>query len=332
MKDKNEVLKIPIKDLAKKRICEGHLYLSFKDGRKVYLMKPGLLLEEEFIKKHATLKTVFDFVPVINPLITQQFSQLFRELKYLRFEKDLRAKSLEIAGLFHRSFASDTHFLSFALACYQEFCSLPDETLNLINSSDVYLFRKCLYSASFSIILALANDFYHYPMLKDLFNLTFSLDIGLCSSNYSYYIAQACNHENEHPGQGRAWLESKGASEQEMALFFQHPEKSYQYLKSLHHLLAFNELVELTLYQHELADGSGFPRGIVKGLVSSWEAVVILADSLVDIRDEYDFEKQVVGYLLNFRNTKLTDLPVAKAYNKLCMTLQHFANLRETGT
>jgi hypothetical protein len=328
----NQLLKIPIKDLAKKIICEGDLYLTFKDGRQVYLMRPGLILEEEFLKKHASLGTVFDYAPVTDQEVIDKFVSLFRELKYLQFEKDLRAKSQEIAQYFHDQMAGGNHFLCFALACYQEFCALPAEAINMTNQADVYLFRKCLYAASFSVIIALANDFFHYLMIKDLFNITFSLDIGLCSSSYTYYVAQACNYENQHPGQGKNWLEEKGASEAEVELFYLHPEKSHIYLKTLHHLLAYPELVEIVLYQHELADGTGFPRGVVKGHVSNWEAVVILADSLVDITDKYTFEKDTVNYLLNFKNSKLTELPVGKAYKKLCMVLRHFDQLRETGS
>jgi hypothetical protein len=332
MDEQDQMLKIPIKDLARKVICEGHLYLPFKGGRKVYMLRPGVLLEEDFVKKHATLNTVFDYIPVTNPVVLERFTTLLRELKYLQFEKDLRLKAQEIASYFYQVFTGEEHFLTFALACHREFCTLPEETLSLINGADVLLFRKCLYSAAFSTILAITNDFFHYPMLRDFYNLTFALDVGLCNSNYTYFIAQACNHENQFPGQGRGWLEEKGASAEEKELFFNHPEQGRQYLENLKHLFAYPELAEIVLYQHELSDGSGFPRGVIKGHVSSWEAVVILADAMVEISETYAFESSVISFILDFQNAKLTELPVGKAYRKLCESLRYFEQLKETGT
>ncbi len=325
--DKQPTIKIPIKDFAKKIICDGHLYISTKEGRRFYVMKPGILLDQAFIKKHATAGTVFDFEPVTNQEVYQKFCSLFRELRYLQFEKDLRQKTLEIIQYFHEVYRGENHLLTFSMAAYQEFCHLPKTVIERMHETDSYLFRKSMYSASLAIIIAMSNDFYHFMMLRDFYSLTMCLDYGLCEANYSYFVAQACNQESRRPGSGQAVLLEEHASELEIKNFFDHPRKSYDFMKSTPDILAHPELAEILLYQHELADGSGFPRGIPKGQVSSWEAVVLLADAMVEIQDKYEFETQVVNYLVNFKNEKMGDLPVNRVFQKLCAGLQHFEKI-----
>lgn len=322
--------KISVRDFAKKKICDGHLFFVNKEGRKYYLMKPGVLVDPQFIKKHATHNTIFDLQTVINNEVKDKFSLLFRELRYSRFEKDLRMKSLEIMKYFHKTFSSSEHFLSFAVAAFEEFSSLTPEMTLKLHETDMFLFRKALYSASYAVILGIGNDFYHSNMLKDFFNLTMTLDIGLCDTNYSYYVAQACNVENQKPGFGRNWLVNEKASELEAKVFADHPQKSYRFLKEHENILAHPELAEVALYQHELADGKGFPRGISKSLVSSWESIVLLADSMVEIQDDYKFENSVIEYMLNFQNQKLNDLPVTRVYKKFCQNLQYFKEMKES--
>lgn len=323
------MMKLPVKDLAKKKIADGHLYLSTSEGRKFYLLKPGMLLDEEFIKKHAQLNTVFDFEPVVKPEITQRFTELFKELRYLQFEKDLKMQSLKIIGEFYQVHASEEHFLSFAQSAFDTFNLVPYEALKKMHSQDTQLFRKSFYSAAFAVISALSNDFYHFTMLRDFYNIGFLLDFGLCETNYSYFVAQACNQENKVPGSGKAYLASEHATQKEIDVFLGHPRKSYEFLKRSG-ILAFPELAEAVLYQHELANGTGFPKGIARSFVSGWEAVIIFADSMVEISDSFSFENRVIDHIMLFQSNKLRELPVGKVHFKLKETLKHFELLKET--
>lgn len=324
-------MKLAVKDLARKSICDGHLFITSKEGRKFYLMQPGMLVDKDFIKKYAQTNTVFDFEPLTNPEITELFSSLLKELRYLQFEKDLKEKSAEIVAKFQEIFSKEEHFLNFAMVCFQEFCQLPEESITKIHSFDMHLFRKALYSSAFAVVIALSNDIYQFTMLRDFYNLTFALDIGLCDANYSYYVAKACNKENQAPGAGLNWMKSEKASPAEMEVFLNHPRKSYDYFKTSD-FLAYPELAEIVLFQHELSDGSGFPRGVFKNEVSSWEAVVVLADSMVEIEDEFPFEKNVIEHILNFNNAKVGDLPISRVHGKLCKALSYFERLKETGS
>jgi hypothetical protein len=323
MKPQKPNLPIPIKELAKKVICEGHIFLRTSEDRRFYLLRPGTMIDSAFVRKYAPTNTVFEMDLVTNVEVIQKFQTLFRELKYLQFERDLRSKSLDIIRSFEQSFSTGEHFLSFAIACFQEFNLLSSEQLTRMHETDTYLFRKALYSGAFAIIIGLSNDFYHYPILKDFFNLTFGLDIGLCDPNYSYYVSEACNQENQNPGQGRIWMNTEGATDQEVAVYLKHPARSYLFFKDNSSMLAYPELAEVILYQHELSEGNGFPRGISKGQISSWEGIVILADALVEIKNEYDFERDIINYIGTFKNKKLNELPVQRIYQKLCYNLSH---------
>ena len=328
----NEFIKLPIKDFSQKKICDGHLYLSNPTGRKFYLMKPGILIDEEFIKKYAKTNSVFDFAPLADEKIISEYITLFHELRYLQFERDLRAKAKEIVTKCSRAFSSHEHFLNFSLAAFREFSHLPEEAILKMHETDMNLFRKAFYSAAFSIVIALSNDFYHYPILKDFYNLTLGLDFGLCDKSYSYYVAQACNQENLFPGSGLDWLKENKATKEEIEIYLTHPQKSYDFFLLHSDILSHSELREVALYQHELSSGQGFPRGLPKGQVSGWEAIVILADSMVEIQDDYGFEVDVMAHVENLKTKRTNDLPVGKVYSKFIQALKHFNELKETGT
>lgn len=323
--------KLAIKDFAKKTICDGHLYISGKESRRFYVLQPGMIVDEEFIKKHAVLNTTFDFLPVVENQNLQRFRNLFKELKYSQFEIDQRKKCLEILRCFHEIYSQETHFLDFALAAFEEFNLIPIEDLKMMHNLDINLFRKSLYSAAFSVIVAMANDFYHYMLLRDLYNLTMSLDMGLCDSHYSYFVAKGCNQENLNPGSGLKWMQDERASQLEINVYLGHPQKSYDFIKSKS-VLAYPELAQIALYQHELASGNGFPRGIKKGLISSWEAVVVLASSFVNIEETFEFETKVLSFLTEFSNQKLSLLPIGKSYSKLSGVFGFFESEEETGS
>jgi hypothetical protein len=323
------MIKLHVKDLAKRKIADGHVYLSTSEGRKFYLLKPAMMLDEEFIKKHAQLNTSFDFEPVVKPELVANFTKLFKELRYLQFERDLKLQSLKILKEFHDVFSNEEHFLSFAQAAFETFNLVPHESLKKMHSLDTQLFRKSFYSAAFAVVGAISNDFYHFTMLRDFYNISFLLDYGLCETSYSYFVAQACNQENKWPGTGLAWLQSEQATKLEVDVYLGHPKKSYDYIRKSN-ILAFPELAEAALYQHELSSGKGFPKGIPRHFISGWEAVIIFADSLVEIADSFPFETRVIEHLLHFQNNKLKELPVSKVHSRLKDILRHFENLKET--
>jgi hypothetical protein len=315
------VINLSIEELSQKYLCDGDLYLKFPQGHRVHLLKPGLYIDENFKNKYASINAQFELGPVTSAEMVEEYRKLFYELCQEQLEKPLRKKTQEIICLFLKYSSNNSHFLNFAKACFDEFCVLKKNDLERMNETDVLLFKKSLYSAAFSVIIGLSNDYFSYNMLKDFYNVSLALDIGLCNPDYSYFVAQAVNYENRFPGKGGQWLLDNKATKKEIDIFLHHPMKSYEFFQENRNLLNFVELMEIILYQHELNDGRGFPRGVWKAQVSSWEAIVLLASSLVDIAEEYEFETNVIPFILNYRSAKLNDLPVNRVYQKLCMII-----------
>lgn len=322
----SEMMKISIKELAKFSICPGHLYLQTSSERQFYLMKPGMYIDKNFLNKHLNLQTEFELNPIISVQIQDEFFRLLKEFNYLHFEMDIRKKCRELIIYFSKIFTSESHFLNFAIPCFQHFNNLHPAYLQVMSDVDVYLLRKAIYSAAFSVLISFCNGIYHPLMVKDIYNLTLSLDVGLCRKNYSYFVAQACNEENKNPGNGMKWLQQEKATPEEIDIFLSHPNESYKLYEQGKIKLLHRELAQIILYQHELSNGKGFPRGIKKGLVSSWESVVILADSLVGIEKEFDFENRVIEFLYQFESKKLKNLPLNKIYQRLCHSLKGLEN------
>lgn len=328
MNKKNVEKIIGIRELSKKILCDGVVYLHV-GGKNIFLMSSGTFIDDSFVKKHAAQNSKFALEQEINHEIKSEFKKLFRELKYTRFEKDLRLKCLEIVDTFYKVYNDKNHFISFAMAVYEEFCSVPREEQRALHEADVNLFRKSFYSSAFSVLIAIASDFFHYLILKDLYNVTFMLDIGLAGENYTYHISEACNRENRFPGEGIRYLESERASLGEKKLFLNHPLKGAEKVDELG-ILSFPKLSQIILFQHELSSGEGFPRGIKKGQLSIWDSIVILADSLVEISSDHDFEKNVISYLYSLEESRTYDLPVSKVLKNLMRVFGHL-NVKVAG-
>lgn len=318
---------ITINDLAKKVICDGYLYINGV-SKKFTLLKPGIFIDADFIKKYAVKNQKFEFESVIDRTEIDQFKILFSTLRKMNFEKHVRNQCKEILNSFFKYYSSDQHFLNWALACYEHFCSVSLDIQNRIHESDIYLYRKSLYSAGFSVLICLCNDFYHYKMISDLYNLTFLVDVGLCGKDFSYNVAEACNQESRIPGSGRFYLHQQNVSEVEQDLFYDHPELSYKMIKDLK-LLYYPELAECVLYQHELADGTGFPRGVTRSEVSRWEAVVMLSNSLIDISSSYEWEMSPLEFIKTFNIHKCHDVAVGAVFNNLRSTFQSINSFLE---
>jgi len=324
------LMKMHVKEVSKKSICDGYLYLS-SNGKKILLLKPGSLITSSFLHKHAMAGTTFEFSQVSDQKVFQHFSKLFKELKYLHFEKDLNVKSEEILHHFFQTHGNGEQFFSFAYACYEEFSAQKEIQSEKLNETDVNLFIKSFYSAGMSVLFSLSQGIYHYPMIKDIYNLSLCLDIGLCHKGYSFFVAQACNQENKSPGSGLAWIKGQSASPEEIEVFKEHPQKGYEFFTQ-HSILNYPELKKTILFQHEIANGMGFPNGVHHSQISSIESILILADALVEIKDGEHFPTGVLEHIKKFDSKKIEILPVKRVFNKFLMKHKEEYKFEDTGS
>ena len=306
-------------------ICDGDLCLQM--GPKLLpLLSAGEFIEKKDLEKYKS-KNLLVIKRVIDQDQYQIYLKMFSDLKDMIFEKDQRQQAKEILSSVHHEWqGNESHLLTFALAAFYSFNSLPDEELQKINETDLRLLKKSTYAGAICLLTAMSNGFYSFDILKDLYLVSFAMDIGLNGKDYTYHVSKAVDVEAEKHGRGREYLNSVKASQKEKNLFINHPEKGHAALQSLVHLFTYPELIEIILYQHETSDGKGFPRGITKREVSTWDAICLYADSVVLLSEIEKIETNTLSYLLSLSPAKQESLPVKRVFLKLKSMMTYFSN------
>ncbi len=289
------------------------------------LLEAGQVIDQKFLAKYKNSKLIVE--SAIDEELYLHLKFLFSDLKTKKFEKDQRELAKKILGSVLTGWKKkDSHLLTFALACFECLNTLPAEELTKIDSTDIRLFKKALYSSALSVITAMSNDYFEFNLIKDLYQVTFVLDVGLCDSNYSYHIAGAVDEESKKAGSGLIYLDKVHASTQEKNLFLKHPEKSHDLIESYQFSMTYPELCQIVLYQHETTSGTGFPRGVTKREISTWDAVCLYADGIVMMSSIEDLEKNTLDYILKKSIEKQNLLPIKKVFTRLKETISYFDN------
>jgi len=303
-------------------LSPGHLFIQM--GPKLLsLLEAGQVIDKNYLNKYKNSKLFIE--SKIDSKKYEMFMELFDQLKNIKFEKPNRDHcKLIMSKIVEDWSSSDSHLLTFALACFNTFNSLPTSELSRIDNTDIRLFKKSLYSSCIAVVTAMSNDFYEFSILQDFYQITFVMDFGLCDASYSFHIANAVDAESTGAGNGLLYLEKAKASVNERNLFLGHPEKSYKLLESEHINLHYPELSSIVLYQHETTTGNGFPRGITKREVSSWDAICLYADSIVKMTAIEQLESNCMSYLISESNLKQDLLPVKRVFMKLKNMFHYF--------
>ncbi len=303
-------------------LCSGRLLLQM-GPRRLSLLEAGQIIDKKFLDKYKNSELYLEPVADLNRV--NEFKKMFADLKSKKFEREQR----EQAKLILREVIKDwshpeAHLLTFAQASFEVLNTLPHEELYKIDSTDLRLFKKALYASAISVVIGMSNDYFEFNLLKDIYQITFVLDAGLCGPNYSYHIANAVDAESQKSGEGIKYLNQVKASEKEKELFFKHPEASHDLIESLQFNLTYPELTEIVLFQHETATGKGFPRGITKREISTWDAVCLLADGVVAMSQIEKVEKNTINYLLKISMEKQDILPIKKVLGRFKEIVRYF--------
>jgi hypothetical protein len=91
-------------------------------------------------------------------------------------------------------------------------------------------------------------------------------------------------------------------------------------------------LKKTILFQHEIANGMGFPNGVHHSQITSVESILILADALVEIKDDDHFPIGVVEHIKKFESKKIEILQVKRLFNKFLMKEKEGCKFEETGS
>lgn len=304
------------------KICDGNLYLKM-GPKSIRLFEAGQVLDQELLSKYKNSSLFVD--KIINQDLYDKYIFLFNELKTKKFEKDQRSVSKRILStVFQDWMGEGSHPLTFAKAAFDSLNFLPYGDLLKFDTADSRLFKKALYSGAILVVSAMSNEFFEFNLIKDLYQVTFCFDIGLCDKNYSYHLAFAVDSEALIAGGGLDYLNKAHASIEEKKLFLSHPQKSFELLDSLKVYFTYPELIEVSLYQHETATGSGFPRGITKREVSTWDAVCLFADGIVSVSKLEELEKNIKLFILLHGETKQDLTPTKRVFFKFKEAMSYF--------
>lgn len=283
------VLKHPLPGdvLARWKIAPGDVYLKTESGRSLRLKRAGDFLEESWKAKFVTSPNLL-WTPAIDLKRVQELVQLYRAwAQALDPDEILQKRESFIvalrAGLRPEGGLS---LLDLAFVCYTLF-PVDASLIAEYQAKHVVLYRRGLLVSALAVLMAVALGYEEPTFLRDVYHTGWLLDLGLSSDEFSYWVALACQAEKHRPGAGDQLLKDRNASDQELRLFLEHPRFGFDRARTLvEKKFAFPELLTSILHHHEKSDGTGFPEGMTFSVLADWETLMVLADSMVDYREE----------------------------------------------
>jgi hypothetical protein len=279
----NDLEIIKIDDLAKFRLCPGHLYYFSKASNKPFFMlQAGDVVEENFLSKYRSAGfDSFYILKFINYENIEKFKYHLINLKNAKQEKDRWLERNAILDLFKLNYVitKNTSLLEFLIAFDEVLSKVPSEIVEKYSELSDSLYRRSIICSAFSALIGLLVGYIDFEFIQDLYHLSFFKDYGLVDEKFNYSILKACELERKNPGSG---IKHLAKSEQFLDFFKSHPEQSIKKIED-HAKDIFNypELIKAISMHHELSDGSGFPRGINHLAVSDWESVLTLVEYIV---------------------------------------------------
>lgn len=309
-------------ELASWTLAPGDIFFhNEKLGRVIRLKRAGDLLEQSWIEKmrYGSLLKWQPRVDVkrIEVLLghweswSAEEDPTNRERCQERFTEALRAGLHSEGGL---------SLMDWAFACHRLFA--PDVAMqDTMLTKHVVLHRRGLYVSALSVLFALACGYSEPQLLREIYKVAWLLDAGLMRDEFTHWIALACQVEKAKPGSGIEFLKVKQATQLEQQLYLQHPQLGYDSARALlERGMSYPSLLNAILRHHELSDGKGFPGHLPGAALSDWEALIILADQLVDYRESV-IEKYAAHGLrevwAEFRRLPVRNLPVERVRRKV---------------
>ncbi len=274
-------------ELSRWELAPGDIFILSPTQKVLRLKRAGDILEPAWCEHYAQSHQL-RILPLVNMDRVQALCELYNIWVEAVDPEDAETGALNFmsavkSGMGH---AGGLTMLDWAFTCHKLFkpnAQLVEE----FQSQHVVLYRRGLLVSSLSILFSMACGYRDPLFLQEMYQVAWQLDSGLIDDSFTYWVALACQAERIRPGEGGKFLIARGASEAEHALFFTHPRRSYERARSeLEGSLTFPELLLGVLHHHEKSDGSGFPEKSCMSVLSDWETLVVLADSLVDYRED----------------------------------------------
>jgi hypothetical protein len=282
-------------DLLRWELAPGDIFIISPAGKTLRLKRAGDVLEPAW-RKHYARSHQLKIIPLVNLDRVKKLSELFKrwqESKEIE-EQDILGAEFQEAVRSGLGVAGGLSLLDWATTCYE--LMKPDSTLvEEFQNQHIVLYRRGLLVSSLAVLFSIACGYRELSFLRDIYRVAWHLDAGLIDESFTYWVALACQLERSNPGEGGKFLIAKEATEAEHELFFTHPRRGLERAQnSIAVEMNFPDLLLSILHHHEKSDGSGFPEKLNRSLLSDWESLIVLADNLVDYREEV-LEKSLRG-------------------------------------
>ncbi len=320
-------------ELAAWPIAPGDIYWRKADGKKLRLRRAGDLLDAAWLAKFAPREDLW-LEPVAK---VEAVNVLALKLKAWCEATDpklfIKARE-DFAESLRRGLRSTTELslLDWALVCHRSF-KFDEQVVREFQEKHIVLYRRGLLVSGLAVAFSLACGYEDVAFLREIYRTAWLLDLGLVDKRFSYWVALACQHEKANPGAGDAFLKEKSASRDELDLFLTHPELGHQRATTEFGAdYSFPELLGCILNHHEKADGSGFPQGLSLSGLADWQTLVILADHMVDYREEIlerNLAESFAHLWAAYLRQPLANLPVSDVIAKLKVWLNNTYNEEE---
>lgn len=274
-------------ELSRWELAPGDIFIISPAGKVLRLKRAGDVLELAW-REHYAQSHQLRILPLVNMDRVHALCELYKiwveaidpedvEVAAFKFMNAVKSGMSKSGGLTMLDWAFTCHSL------FQPNAQLVEE----FQAQHVVLYRRGLLVSSLAVLFSIACGYQDPVFLREIYQTAWYLDSGLIHESFTYWVALACQAERIRPGEGGKFLITQKVTEQEHALFFTHPRSSYERAQAdVQKKFTFPELLLSVLHHHEKSDGSGFPEKSCLSVLSDWETLMVLADSLVDYREE----------------------------------------------
>lgn len=273
--------------LARWKLAPGDIFLKTERGRSLRLKRAGDFLDDAWKAKFAA-STQLHWAPAIDLKRVQELVQLYRAWASALDPDQVLAAREQFTDALRAGLRPEGGLclLDLAFVCYTLF-PVDSSLIAEYQAKHVVLYRRGLLVSALAVLMGVALGYEDPAFLKDVYHTGWLLDVGLATDEFSYWVALACQAEKHRPGAGDQLLKDRGASERELLLFLDHPRLGFERARAQAEAkFAFPELLTSILHHHEKADGTGFPEALTFSVLADWETLMVLADSMVDYREE----------------------------------------------
>lgn len=281
---------IKLSEIKTNTVSKSHLFhLLPGNKRAILLLRAGDYVESAFITKYLDkgLESLYE-LEIIHEEDLVFYKNKWSALKNAKTQHDQFSIRDEIISQLAKDFwaSKEKSFLSFVIACFEEFYIYPENVLNKFQEVSMTLYTRSLLISSVSCAVSLVNNYVDYRFIKDFYNTSFMMDYGLIEfGNFNFMLSQACEKERNNPGTGIELLYEKKRPEAEVFAFKNHPNVSFRAVSEFKGQFQYPEILDNIKMHHEKYDGSGFPNGYFYSVMSDTETLLIFCDYMIPFEE-----------------------------------------------